>query len=313
MGKLFCDTSDLRSPSMVGLRKQVGLSGAYVLHALKLMMWDSETKCVGDSVEDIAAALDCEVSLVKATILAALKRGLLTETDLGLSAPDVIDQAEGLKKRTSGLKQNSRYVHRHDTVTVAVSAPLQDKIRQDKTRSDQTGQDPEGGCGGKPPELEPPPPETPPKQPPERTPEPPPHPDLPTDDDLDPWKTPEERAEIEGYLVPPDDPDIQQQPAFVNAGRRPMRKHPELWFNPLELRDAIAELIGKGVAESDVQSVFRRAAVHVRGKVATGGHPSRFDAFGTVTGWALRETLGTAKAIADKARSDLYLTRARGT
>lgn len=118
-------------------------------------------------------------------------------------------------------------------------------------------------------------------------------------------------AAAENHLVDVADPRVQGSSAFVSAGRRPMKKYPELWFSPVELYDATEILRAAGLPDRHRPAVFKRAACSARTKIAAGAIAERLPAFNWVTGWALEDTLRVVKSGNDAARSEAYLERAQ--
>lgn len=114
-------------------------------------------------------------------------------------------------------------------------------------------------------------------------------PDDPTEH-LDP-KTREFLPMAERALRPADAAEVMIRNGFINCGRRPIRKYPDLWITPHDLADAWRQCIDAGVPKDRIDVVFAKAAAHSETKIARGQDPSTFNAHGWIIGFGLTEGL----------------------
>lgn len=111
-----------------------------------------------------------------------------------------------------------------------------------------------------------------------------------------PEETPEPdsvEAEAESMLMSADEtPDAEwtRSPAFMSAGRRPMRKYPDIWLTRPELVHAIKVLQSK-LPQTHWREVFMKVNTRLTSGKANGQRPERGNAAGWITGWALTEVL----------------------
>lgn len=115
----------------------------------------------------------------------------------------------------------------------------------------------------------------------------------------------------EDQLVPADEPTIQKNNQFISAGRRPMRKYPEIWLTPLEFVEAVEIITAEGVPRDKLKNVFQPVAARIRGYRAEGRDVSRTPAFTHLTTFGLAEALKVLKASKDLKRSETYLAEAK--
>lgn len=107
---------------------------------------------------------------------------------------------------------------------------------------------------------------------------------------LDP-KTREFLPMAEKALRPADAAEVMIRNGFINCGRRPIRKYPDLWITPHDLADAWRQCIDAGVPKDRIDVVFAKAAAHSETKIARGQDPSTFNAHGWIIGFGLTEGL----------------------
>lgn len=114
----------------------------------------------------------------------------------------------------------------------------------------------------------------------------------------------------ESQLTPTTDPKIQKSNHFISAGRRPMRKYPEIWLTPMELVDAAKVMSEAGIPKNRLDLVFKPVAARIRGYVAEGRDPARTPAYTHITTFGLEAALKVLKATNDLERSKNYLQTA---
>lgn len=109
-----------------------------------------------------------------------------------------------------------------------------------------------------------------------------------------------------------EDPDKPSHPAwlndnrFVNAGRRPMRRFPLLWFTPGELAWVLSEWLKDGIPEDDFEGGFREAESKIRTIMGSGRAVEWKDTSAWLGSGFIRENL--VKAATNRAR----LAKAQG-
>lgn len=91
---------------------------------------------------------------------------------------------------------------------------------------------------------------------------------------------------------PEDEPDADwtRSPAYMNAGRRPMIKYPDLWATPHELAHAL-RLINAKLPISHVREVFALVNSRLTQMRVDGKRTDRINAAAWLSSWALTEVL----------------------
>lgn len=103
-------------------------------------------------------------------------------------------------------------------------------------------------------------------------------------------------------------PEIERDPQFMNASRRPLKDFPAIWLSPVELDEVKAEF--KKNPSASMKSVFK--AVQAWAVARPPHERSKICAHAALTGWGLRDELLKCKAVNDAARSAIYLANAAG-
>jgi hypothetical protein len=120
----------------------------------------------------------------------------------------------------------------------------------------------------------------------------------------------EKHEQADAMLVAVDDPALAGSSQFINAGRRPMRKFPEIWLTPQELVLVLDEFMSLNIEKRHKSAIFQRVAARIRTKVGSGLSADRVPAFNWLTGFELTNALQGIKAENDMRRSEKYLSNA---
>lgn len=113
-------------------------------------------------------------------------------------------------------------------------------------------------------------------------------------------------------LHPPDTPNIENDSRFINCGRRPMRKYPEIWLTLHDLVEARRQLDEAGIPPDKLWMVFSKVAAKLRTKIESGESVLNINPFLWLIGWAKKEALDELKSSLDLERSQNYLKKAKG-
>jgi hypothetical protein len=122
------------------------------------------------------------------------------------------------------------------------------------------------------------------------------------DCDLQPESHPLER-----YFMPVT-VEVERDPQFMNAGRRPLKDFTAIWLTPFELEQVREEI--KKHPSASMKSIFTTVQARAVGRPPH--ERSKFCAHAALTGWALQAELEKQKAVNDAARSAVYLQNATG-
>ena len=95
------------------------------------------------------------------------------------------------------------------------------------------------------------------------------------------------------------------------AGRRPLKKYPELFLTPEELSQVFDQLAEAGIPGDRFKMVFMRVAARLTTHRVQGKHPSAVSVFNWLVGWAKNEVVEELTASCNLERSRAYLAGAK--
>lgn len=103
----------------------------------------------------------------------------------------------------------------------------------------------------------------------------------------------------------------QKSTIFMNTGRRPMRRYPEIWITRSELADVFKQYLDTGIPKDKFHIGFKPVAGKLRTIKGEGKTTNNVSAYNWLIGWALQETLVHLKKENDLKRSEQYLENSR--
>lgn len=117
--------------------------------------------------------------------------------------------------------------------------------------------------------------------------------------------------QAENALEPPDSEVCLKSTVFVNTGRRPMRKYPEIWITRAELTDTFRLYLDSGIPPDKLKIGFTQVAGKLRTLKGEGKTTNNVSAYNWLIGWALKETLEQVTKVNNLKRSEQYLENSR--
>ena len=117
-------------------------------------------------------------------------------------------------------------------------------------------------------------------------------------------------ALVESALEHESDPVVQKSNLFLCAGRRPMRKYPDLWLTSGELKQVFDTYEKSGVPRSEFKRGFIACAARLATHKAAGKPLTSVSAFTWLTGFILQEVLDGLKKAVQLETSETYLKAA---
>ena len=111
-------------------------------------------------------------------------------------------------------------------------------------------------------------------------------------------------------LQPIDDPGHQADSRFINAGWRPLKKYPLLWFNTVTLCETMEAIEAAGVPRKDFRLVWRHTNVWVEKLKANGDDVKRISGAELVNRFGIKAALTEIAARDNAKRAELYRQRA---
>lgn len=113
------------------------------------------------------------------------------------------------------------------------------------------------------------------------------------------------------HLVSPTDPIVAGHALFLSAGKRPMKKYPDVWLTPLQLAE-VAELYEQsGIPRKELHLGFRLVATHVEGALARGRLITTINAHAWLIGHGLTQALEQRAKSLNVKRQEKYLEGTR--
>jgi len=104
-------------------------------------------------------------------------------------------------------------------------------------------------------------------------------------------------------------PDIERNVQFMNCGRRPMKKYPDIWFTESELFDVCVQFLDANVEKSNFYQIFKRIQNKITDHKAK-GLPAKTLEIHRITTWSLNDYLAGKKAKLDCERAKVYAEKA---
>jgi hypothetical protein len=117
-------------------------------------------------------------------------------------------------------------------------------------------------------------------------------------------------ALAESALESPESPKVATSSLFMSAGRRPMRKYPDLWMTTTELRQVFELYRKSGIPPSEYKRGFMACASKLATYKATGKPTESVSAFNWLTGFILNDVLEGLKKSNQLEASETYLKNA---
>lgn len=125
---------------------------------------------------------------------------------------------------------------------------------------------------------------------------------------------PEERRKLEtaeSMLISGEDQKVSRSNHYMMAGRRPMKKWPEIWLSPQELVKVLDFFEEVKFEKKHRHRALDLVSSRIKTKMADGVQPERISAFNWITGFQGTEIMQQIKAEKDMQRSGTYLDNAR--
>lgn len=98
--------------------------------------------------------------------------------------------------------------------------------------------------------------------------------------------------------------EISSDNRYMGAGRRPLKKYPDIWLSPTELKDTLDSM---NEADIPAKEVFKKVAQRFVDYKAARRSVTTVSAHSWLNGWAKVEVLKDLKALTDLKRSQSYL------
>lgn len=122
---------------------------------------------------------------------------------------------------------------------------------------------------------------------------------------------PEVWSVTESALEPDSAPALQRDSRFVNAGRKPMKKYPDIWLTRHELADWMMIYLRLGVQKNQLDIGFKKTQAKILTYRQEGKRVQSVSAYNWGTGFILQEVLSELKLSTDLSRSEIYKQAAR--
>lgn len=117
---------------------------------------------------------------------------------------------------------------------------------------------------------------------------------------------------LEDHFLPREaDAEWVQNRQYTHAGRRPLRRYPQIFLAPEELAEVFEQLGLAGVPPEQYKLVFKRVAARLTTAQAQGKDPQLISAYNWLTGWAKEEVVRELTASNNLERSRVCLVGAR--
>ena len=100
-------------------------------------------------------------------------------------------------------------------------------------------------------------------------------------------------------------------PQYVSAGRRPLKKYPDMFLTPSELADVFQQLADAGIPAENFKLVFKRVAARLSTYKAQGKSLTMISVYNWLTSWAKHEVVKELTASCHLERSKVYLHDAK--
>jgi len=100
-------------------------------------------------------------------------------------------------------------------------------------------------------------------------------------------------------------------PQFVKAGRRPLRKYPDMFLTNSELADVFYQLAAAGIPTDQFKLVFTRVAARLMTYKSQGKKLETVSVYNWLTGWAKSDVVKELTASCNLERSKVYLSEAK--
>ena len=124
-------------------------------------------------------------------------------------------------------------------------------------------------------------------------------------------KTDTTHALDEHFLSVSKDADWLTNPQYAKAGRRPLRKYPDLFLTPEDLAEVFTQLSDAGIPPAQFKLVFMRVSARLTTQKSLGKPTGAVSAFIWLTSWAKEEVVKELTASCNLERSRAYLEGAR--
>lgn len=121
---------------------------------------------------------------------------------------------------------------------------------------------------------------------------------------------PEVWALTENAFVPDSDPRLQRDNRYINAGRKPLKKYPDVWLTRHELADWMMCYLRRNIPKNQLDIGFKKTQSKILTYRQEGKRVQSVSAYNWGTGFILQEVLQELKLDTDLQRSEKYLRQA---